>query len=325
MGDHMTYKIGALMLGFVMLASFSTFARGATREIEIAHMFALDDPHHVAMLSADKFLREKTNGRLGFKIYPNGTYGNQSNSIQAVRMGTLDAFNQGVQPEFYKPIGALQGPYLFTSYDHFQKVKKSDYFKKLIGTYEAGMGVKIVGVAHFGFRHAALRKEAKNAADFKGVKIRVSNFAPYPEAAVILGAIGTPLPIGDVYMAIKTGVVDGTENPLPQIYTMKFHEVTSNIILTGHMLALNTYFVSTKLWNSLSREDQDLVVEAHNLITRTVEQANERQEQEYLSKFKEAGLKVITPDTKSFVDRLPLVLQKYPEWDDIYKNIRAVN
>lgn len=68
MGDHMTYKIGALMLGLVMLASFSTFARGATREIEIAHMFALDDPHHVAMLSADKFLRDKTNGRLGFKI-----------------------------------------------------------------------------------------------------------------------------------------------------------------------------------------------------------------------------------------------------------------
>jgi len=324
----MKFKVGAPMLMVVILMSFPSFVRGAqevkTREVEIAHMFALDDPHHVAMMSADKFLREKTNGRLGFKIYPNGTYGNQSNSIQAVRMGTLDAFNQGVQPEFYKPIGALQGPYLFKNYDHFQKTKKSEYFKKLIETYEAGMGVKIVGVAHFGFRHAAVRKEAKSAADFKGMKLRVSNFAPYPEAAVILGATGTPLPIGDVYMAIKTGVVDGTENPLPQIYTMKFHEVTSHIILTGHMLALNTYFVSTKLWNSLSKEDQGWVVDAHTLITRRVEQANEQQEQEYLNKFKEAGLKVITPDTKSFVERLPLVLQKYPEWNDIYKNIRAI-
>lgn len=293
--------------------------------IEIAHTYPTEHTLHQAILLADKTLQEKSGGRIKLKIYANGTYGDQMNSLQAVRMGNLDMFEMGPYADYYKPIAALFGPYLFRDYDHWDKFIKSDYAKELFAKFEQGAGVKVLAPHHAGFRNVVTKsKAAKTPDDFKGLKIRVVNQPPYPEAATVLNATGTPLAISEVYMALKTGVVDATENPLVQIYSTKFYEVTKNLILTQHMITPAIFMVSNKKWSSLSSDDKKIVEDAFNEAGKFNDSEIKKQESDLVKKLQDAGLTVIEPDKKLFMTRTSMVLDKYPDWKEIYQKIQDI-
>lgn len=288
-------------------------------------MFAEDHPIHKGLVEADKSIQQETNGRIKFKIYSNGTYGEQQNSIQAVRMGTLDAFEAGPMPEYFAPAGAVYAPYAFRDYDHWDKFKKSDVANELLAKVGEGMGVVQVGVHQFGFRSAITTDlEAKTPDDFKGFKLRVVNVVPYSEVATILNAVGTPIPITDVYIALKTGVVNGTENPLGQIYTMKFHEVAKKLILTEHMISPGSFILSNKFWDSLSDADKTIVKAAFEKAAELTDQLVKQTDADYLQKLKDEGVTVIIPDKSKFQERAKLVLDKNPEWKEYFDKIQAI-
>lgn len=289
--------------------------------IEVAHMFAEGDPNTIAVEEGKKYIEEKSNGRITFKIYPNGTYGEQFNAIQAVRMGDLDVMCSGFGTEFVKEAGAIQGPYLFRDYDHWKKFKKSEVCNALVEKIEEAANYQIVGIGHFGFRQTILVKSATTPEEFSKVKLRVVNSPPYPEAATVLGASGTPIPITDVYMSIKTKVVDGSENPLPQIISMKFYEPAKYLIMTDHMLATQYWVASNKLYERLGEDGVKLFEETFDFIATRVEEINEAQEQENINFLKENGVTIITPNKEPFMERISLVLEKYPDWKEIYEAV----
>lgn len=289
--------------------------------IEVAHMFAEGDPNTIAVEEGKKYIEDKTNGRITFKIYPNGTYGEQFNSIQAVRMGDLDVMCSGFGTEYVKEAGAIQGPFLFRDYDHWRKFKKSDVCADLVNKIEKAAGYQVIGIGHFGFRETMLTSPATTPEEFSKVKIRVVNMAPYPEAATVLGATGTPIPIVDVYMSIKTKVVEGTENPLPQIIAMKFYEPAKYLIMTDHMLATQYWIASNKLYEKLSAEDEKLFEETFDFIATRVEEINEAKQEENIQFLKDNGVTIISPNKQPFMDRVPLVLEKYPDWKGLYEAI----
>ena len=310
-----------VVLGLVIGSFGLGYAAEKNIVIEVAHMFAEGDPNTIAVEAGKKYIEEKTNGRITFQIYPNGTYGEQQNCIQAVRMGTLDVFNGGFGSELYKPAGAIQGPYLFKDYEQWKKFKVSDICKEIVLGIEKAAGFKVVGIGHFGFRQTLITSPAKTVDDFSKLKLRVVNSPPYPQAAVVLGATGTPVPIVDVYLAIQTGVVDGTENPLPQIIAMKFYEVAKYLIKTNHMIATQNWFVSNKLWNSLLPDDQKIFEETWDYIANMIEEIVEQEEDNNIKFLQQNGVTVITPDKQQFIDRLPLVFEKYPDWVAIYDKV----
>lgn len=294
-------------------------------EIQVAHMFAEAHPIHQGLAEGDKWLQEKTGGRIKIRFYMNGTYGEQQNSIQAVRMGQLDVFENGPLPELYKPAGALFAPYAFRSYEHWETFKQSDVAAKLLKEAGSAMGVKILGFHQFGFRNAVTTNvSAKNPKELEGLKMRMVNVVPYSEVATVLNTVGTPIPITDVYMSLKTGVVEGTENPLAQIYTEKFHEVTKYLILTNHMLATSAYLMSEKFWNRLSPEDQQIVAEAFEYAGDRTDEIVKKSESDYLQKLKDGGMTVIEPEREKFQARAPLVIEKYPEWKEVFDAIQAI-
>jgi tripartite ATP-independent transporter DctP family solute receptor len=299
-------------------------ASGKETVIEVAHMYSTDHPVHLSLAEAEKFLNEKTQGRIKLKIYPNGSYGDQKNAIQAVRLGTLDVFESAPLPEYYAPAGALFGPYLFRDYDHWDKFKKSDVATEILDKTGEGMGVKQLSLHQSGFRQTVMKKAVKTPNDFKGLKLRVVNLAPYPEVATILNAVGTPLPITDVYMALKTGVVDGTENPLAQIYSTKFYEVAKYLILTNHMITPSNFIMSKKKWDSFSVEDQKIVKQAFETASNFIDEQIKKQEQDYITKLEKEGMTVVKPDQDLFMKRTNLVLDKYPDWKPIYEKVQAI-
>ena len=129
-------------------------------------------------------------------------------------MNELDVFHTSYNADYVKEASALQGPYLFRDYDHWHLFTESAIKDEINAKIEEAMGCHIVETNHFGFREVVSTVKATTPEEFASVKMRVVNVSPYPEAAVILGATGTPLGIGDVYMSLQTSVVQATENPL---------------------------------------------------------------------------------------------------------------
>jgi len=292
--------------------------------LEFAHMLPAQHVFHETLLRVDEKLQTVTDGRISLKIYPNGTYGGQLNTTDAVRMGSLDMTEFSVFVDYYKPISVLYGPYLFRSYDHWSKFLKSDICSELEEAQADAAGVKCIGIYTSGFRNLLSKKAGTTPEEFKGMKMRVVDQPPYPEAATVLNTIGTPMSISEVYMALKTGVVDATENPLVQLYSTKFYEVAKNLILTEHMIAVSQVIMSLDKWNSLTVKDQELIQSAFDeALVWNLEQIKTKKE-EFIKLMQEQGVEVIRPDKDPFMERIKLVYENYPEWEEYYKKIQAI-
>lgn len=318
----------AIIVGLML--SGPLFAGGqqqttTSRNLTIAHVFATNHPVHVALLEADAMLRERSNGRLGLTIFPNGTFANYNDAIQAVILGQLDMAPLDSAIEWLPKSGVLLGPYVFRSYSHWANFKASDVYETLKEEIGSAVGVKQLDHYNFGFRNVTANRPLLRLADFRGVKLRIVNFAPYDEIARIFDAVGTSLPIGDVYMGLQTGVVDAQENPLTQIVTMRFYEVQNYLMLTRHMLAVSGTIMSQGTWNSLSSDDQDLIEQVFNFQANRIDQIVRENEAALIEHVKAAGMTVIDDiDVAPFRDRVQLVLQRNPAWIEIFNQIQAI-
>ena len=312
--------IAAVVVGYSIQVSAA-----AERTFKVAHVFNTDHPVHSGLVKANEILKSKTNGKFELQIFPAGTYANYKNAIQAVKMGVLDLCPLDTAIDYYEESGVLLSPYTFRDYDHWRKFKQSKVYDELLGTIGEKVGVKQLALYTFGFRHTTTKSaKARTPEDFKDLKIRVVNFPPYPEAATVLNAHGSPLPIGDVYMALTSGVVDGQENPFTQIMTMKFFEVQKYLILTGHMLASSGTIMSKKAWDSLSAAEKKIFEEVFSAEAEAIDQEVIAGEAKLLNELKAKGMEVVEVDKAPFMQRVPLVLKKYSKFKDLYEKIQAI-
>lgn len=295
-----------------------------SRTLTLAHVFATDHPVHLGALHAKELLEERTDGALTLQIYPNGTYSGYDDAVRAVQSGVLDLAPLDSAVDYYPPSGVLLGPYTFRDYDHWLAFKQSDVAEELRGTISDAVGLKFLSFYQFGFRHATTNVPARTPEDFADLRIRVVDFAPYPEAATVLNARPVAMPIGDVYMALSTNVADGQENPFTQILTMKFFEVQDYLILTGHMLATSGMAMSEKAWDSLSSEQQVIVQEVFSEMADFIDEMVISKAGDMLQELKDKGMEVIEVDITPFQERVPLVLEKYPQWEELYYQIQAI-
>ena len=309
-----------------MACAVVTNAWAAPEKIfKVAHVFNTDHPVHKALLKANEALKEKSSGRFELQIYPSGTYASYKDAIQAVKMGVLDLCPLDTAIDYYKPSGVLLSPYTFRDYEHWKKFKKDPVYRDLLDTIGEKVGVKQFSLYTFGFRHATTKSaRATTPEDFENLKLRVVSFPPYPEAATVLNAHGTPLPIGDVYMALASGVADAEENPFTQILTMKFYEVQKYLILTGHMLASSGTIMSKKSWNALSPADKKIFEEVFQIEADAIDDEVIAGDAKLLDELKAKGMEVVEVDKAPFMKRVPLVLKKYPEFEDLYDKIQAI-
>ncbi len=320
-------KLFAVMLVLVV-ASHLVFAAGAreteTRTLRLAHVFATDHPVHLGAERAKSQLEERTNGALTLQIYPNATYAGYDDAVRGVQSGALDLAPVDTAVNFYPPSGVLLGPYTFRDYDHWLAFKDSSVAAELKETISEKMGLKYLQFYQFGFRHATANRPARRPEDFAGLRLRVVDFAPYPEAATVLNARPTAMPIQDVYMALSTRVADGQENPFTQILTMKFYEVQDYLILTGHMLATTGIAMAQNTWESLTAEQQTIASEVFSDMADYIDQIVIQNAQQMLDELKDLGMNVIEVDIAPFQARVPMVLEKYPEWEELYYAIQAI-
>jgi TRAP-type C4-dicarboxylate transport system substrate-binding protein len=239
-----------------------------------------------------------------FEPYWGNTLFKQGAELVALQRDNLDLCNLA-PADISKQIPAwslLTSAYLFRDADHMKKVFKSDVGKEFIKMAKDQLGIQIITPVYFGARNVNLKpdKQIKTPADLQGIKLRMPPGEFWQFLGESLGANPTPVAYAELYTALQTGTVDGQDNPLVNSKLMKFDEVTSQFVLTRHVIGYDVMAIRSKIWDAMKPEQQTKFQAAADKAMDDNTAKFIAQESEVIAYFKKEGKKVYEPDQDAF-------------------------
>jgi TRAP-type transport system periplasmic protein len=239
-----------------------------------------------------------------FEPYWGNTLFKQGTDLVALQRGNLEMCNLA-PADISKQIPAwslMTSAYLFRDVDHMRKTFKADIGQEFIGMAKEKLGIQIITPVYFGTRHVNLKpdKEIKTPADLAGIKLRMPPGEFWQFLGESIGANPTPVAYAEVYTSLQTGAIDGQDNPLLASRLMKFYEVTTQFVLTGHVVAYDVMAISSKIWDAMKPEQQAAFRAAAEKAIDDYTTKFNIQEQEALDFFKKEGKKIYAPDVNAF-------------------------
>ena len=275
----------------------------AQAKFRFAHTINPDDSQHQATLEFAKKVADKTGGAIRVEVFPAGQLGSDPQILDGAKLGTIDIAMTG-NPFFtvFAPeMNALDLPFLFRDYDHAYKVLDGPIGADLMKAVERS-GLKGLGALEIGFRNLTNSKRAvRKPEDVKGLKIRTTPNPAHLQAFRLLGANPVAMPFTEVYLALKTGTVDGQENPINLTYTMKFYEVQKYMSLTGHAYTAANIVMNLKKYQELKPEQQRALQEAARESAGWQRKLNREIESQALKGMRSAGMQIEEkPDLEAF-------------------------
>lgn len=260
-------------------------------------------------------IADAVSGTFDMQVFNGATLVKQGSEMTAIQRGNLEMGLIAPQAiaEQIPEWSIVTSAYLFSDADHLKATFESDVGKELTAMTEEA-GIHVLAPVYFGTRQVNLKpdKEVMKPEDLNGITMRMPGGDAWQFLGEAIGANPTPLAYAEVYTALQTGAIDGQDNPLPNDYNMKFYEVTSQIVLTGHLIGFDVLAISSKLWNSFTPEQQQTLQSAVDAAISKSTQRHLDREAELVQFFKDEGLKVYEPDRIAFRD---FAQKKYMESD----------
>ena len=248
-------------------------------------------------------VKAKTNGRIDIQGFPNGQMGSSRDMIEAVSNGTQQIVTEGAANfgAWIPSISVTEAPYIWKTPSHLINALNGPLLEKYNEQLIKARGMRILGAVYYGTRHLTTsNRPVKTVDDAKGLKVRVPENDVFKAMAESWGAKPTPMNFNELYLALKTGTVDGQENPLPTIKSGKFHEVQKYIILTGHVMTPRLVVVNEAFWQKIPAADRKVVEDVLKTHMAWADAEIQKQEVALLDEFKAAGVTIIEPDVESF-------------------------
>jgi C4-dicarboxylate-binding protein DctP len=221
--------------------------------IKFSHVAAPDTPKGQAALTFKQLAEERTKGRVKVEVYPNSMLFKDAEELDGLQLGSVQMlapvpgkFGPAGVPEFE----VFDLPYLFPDLDALQRVYRSPAGAALLKKLEAkGM----VGLAFWnnGFRVMSANRPIHAPPDMKGLKMRINSSKVNAAIMKSVGAVPQTMAFSEVYQALQTGVIDGTEGPLSNLYTQKQFEVQKHVTLTYHTISNYVVVVNKAFWDKL--------------------------------------------------------------------------
>jgi TRAP-type C4-dicarboxylate transport system substrate-binding protein len=239
-----------------------------------------------------------------FEPYWANTLFKQGTELVALQRGNLEMANLAPQ-DISKQIPAwslMTSAYLFRDADHMKKTFKSDVGLGFIKMAHDQLGIQIVTPVYFGSRHVNLKPDRpiRTPADLAGVKLRMPPGEFWQFLGESIGVNPTPVAFAEVYTALQTGAIDGQDNPLVLSKLMKFHEVTTQFVLTSHVVGYDVMAISSKIWDAMAPAQQAKFQSAAEKAIDDYTAKLNAQEKDVIEFFKSEGKKVYTPDVNAF-------------------------
>jgi len=266
---------------------------------------AVPDDWHAKMWTVFKENLDKSApGEFDVQINLNASLFKQGTEPAAMARGNLElssisAFDIAkLVPEF----SVFTAGYIVRDPAHQQKVFNGPIGTEMFKSVVEKMEVTPLSTVYLGTRQVNLR-EARNVrtpADLKGVKLRMPGSKEWLFLGEALGATPTPLAFGEVYLGLKTGTVDGQDNPLPTVRAAKFYEVTKQLVLTNHLVDGIFIAISNKSINAMNAAQKQKVTAAAQAAAAYNNENRIKEESQIVDFFKQQGLQVTTPDLEAF-------------------------
>jgi tripartite ATP-independent transporter DctP family solute receptor len=276
---------------------------------------AVPDDWHAKMWTVFKDTLEKSApGEFDVQINLNATLFKQGAEPTAMARGNLElttvsAFDLAKQvPEF----SIFTAGYIVRDPAQQQKIFNGPIGAEMFKLVHDKMDITPLATAYLGTRQLNLRdaRSVKTPADLKGVKLRMPGSKEWLFLGEALGATPTPLAFGEVYLGLKSGTIDGQDNPLPTVKAAKFYEVTKQIVLTSHLVDSLFIAISSKTLKALSPTNQQKVIAAAQAAALYNNENRIKEEGQLVEFFKKEGLQVSTPDVDAFHKTVQAAYQK---------------
>ncbi len=305
----------SLLTSLLAAAGLALGATSAARaaDIRLGHVLANSHSWHVAAEGFAKEVREKTDGRVNFQLFPSGQLGNEKTMIEGLQIGSQGAaiIGTGSLQPIDSRFGIVELPYTWTSVEQAHAAydgKLGDALAKIADQ----KNLVLVSWWENGYRHLTNNRGPVNTpADLKGLKTRVTPDKMRLDTFTQMGANPAPLAFGELYSALQQGVFDAQENPLSIIYTSSFFEVQKFLSLTGHVWGPASLVMSKPVWNRLSEEDRAAIKAAGDHWGQEQRRLIREGEAEYIEQLKAKGMQVNDADKAAFTEAVAPVWETY--------------
>lgn len=298
-------------------------------ELRSADIHPDDYPTVLAVKKMGELIQERSGGRITVKVFSGGALGSENDSIEQVKLGALAMarVSSAAMHNICEVTRVPSLPFLFTSTEHLHKVLDSDIGDQMLRSCEqAGF----VGLAWYdsGARSMYSRdKPIRNVSDAKGMKIRVQQSDLSVAMIEAIGANATPMPLGEVYTSLKTGLIDAAENNYPSYESGHHYEVAKYYSKTEHTMTPEMLLFSKRQWDKLPEADRKIIQDAARESVAYMRKLWAERENNSLQIVLKGGAEVVETDKASFQAVMKPVYDRFVTTDemrDLVKRIQAV-
>ena len=262
-------KIRALLVGLAAVGLSATAVAADPIVIKFSHVVAQDTPKGKAAEKFKELAEQYTNGAVKVEVYANSTLYKDKEEMEALQLGAV----QLLAPSLAKfgPLGVREFevfdlPYIFDGYATLHKITKGAAGQQLLAKLEP-KGIKGLAFWDNGFKSLSANSPIRTPDDLKGKKMRIQSSKVLEEQMRTVKSLPQVMAFSEVYQALQTGVVDGTENPHSNLYTQKMHEVQKHMTLTDHGYLGYAVITNKKFWDGLPAEVRTELEKAMNEST----------------------------------------------------------
>jgi len=244
-----------------LVATIAAVAGGAAvaqTEVKIGYALAPDSHYGVAAQKWQDVVEAETDGKFSFRHFPSSALGGEREVVEGLQLGTVEAtiVSTGTLSNFVPETGVTDIPFLFRSLDHARHVLDGPVGEEILAKFDDA-GMVAIAWGEQGFRHITNNRNPINTPeDLAGMKLRTMENPVHLDAFNALGAAPTPMAWPEVIGALQQGTIDGQENPLSVIVSVKLNEVQKYLTLSGHVYSPAMLLISKPFWESLSDDDK---------------------------------------------------------------------
>ncbi len=323
----MKKRIIALIVGLMLVVGLSACGGGdgnsggsgggggETVAIRMGHALAEGTPACDLIAEFADTIGEKTEGRVTIEVFPNSQLGSETEMLEQIQIGSLEAgaIMCGSMQSLDMKMAIEDLPYMWKDIDH-ARAAYDGAFGEYLANIMSDKGMKEIGYVEWGYRHITNNtKPIVKPEDLKGMKIRVAQTKLRVDAFEQVGALPTIMAFSELYGALQQGVVDAQENPLPTIVSANLNEVQKYLSLSGHFYNTVMMVVSNNVWDKISPEDQQIILDEAAVLSKDVRAANDAVESENLKTLEDRGM-IINDDVDKEAFRKAM-MPVYDKWE----------
>jgi len=310
-------RLLALLFGVLLVGSTAASAWAAT----VIRMGHVGYPGSLLAVANDEFAKrvnEALKGKYEVKVFHSSQLGSDEEMLRGIKVGMMEMFQPStVMSTVDQRFGIFEMPYLFKDREHVKRVAEDPKIKEILFDPLPEKGLRVLGVWENGFRVITNNvRPIVKPEDLKGIKLRVPSGVWRVKMFRLYGANPTPLAYSEVFAALQAGVMDGQENPFPQIWGGKFHEVQKYLSLSDHVYTPSYSIVSERFWKTLSPDVQQLLAKTSVEVGDFARKEGARLDREILEKMQKT-LKVNEVDKDAFIKA------SKPVYDDFAKEVKG--